>query len=169
MVTLDHEESVISHSIVVSASAEVLYDMVADITRMGEWSITCIGATWDKGAGPVPTEGAWFTGHNVVGELKHDARCEVVAAERPTTIAWMQGGRVEGFTEWRYRFVPVEGGTEVTESWTQVRPFPADRVDGEMVNRMRRGFDRGINVTLARLKGTAESNDPWSAGGARRL
>ncbi|MGO8860436.1 MAG: SRPBCC family protein [Acidimicrobiales bacterium] len=151
-------EPFISHSIVVNASVETLYDMVADLTRMGEWSSTCIGATWDEGAGPVATEGAWFTGHNVVGELKHDAHCEVVAAQRPTTIARMQGGRNDGFTEWRYRFTPVDGGTEVTETWTQVHPFPADRVDDEMVSRMWSGFDRGIKHTLSRLKATAENS-----------
>jgi uncharacterized protein YndB with AHSA1/START domain len=148
----------ISHSIVVRASAEALYDMVADINRMGEWSDTCTGATWDEGHGPIPSDGAWFTGHNVVGDRTHDAHCEFVAAERPTTIAWMQRGREEGFTVWRYRFTPVDGGTEVTESWTLLRPFPPDRVDEEMARQMRRSFDHGIQETLSKLKASAESS-----------
>jgi Polyketide cyclase / dehydrase and lipid transport len=142
------DEQMISHSVVVKASADVLYDMVAVINRMGEWSNTCTRATWDEGSGPVPSEGAWFTGHKVVADRKHDAHCEFVAAERPTTIAWMQGGRVDGVTEWRYRFTRVDGGTEVTESWTQVRPFPPDRVDDDMAMQMRRAFDEGIQETL---------------------
>jgi len=152
------DEQTISHSVVVNSSAETLYDMVADINRMGEWSNTCTGATWDEGSGPVPSDGAWFTGHNVVGDRIHDAHCEFVAAERPTTIAWMQGGRVEGVTEWRYRFAPVDGGTEVTESWTQVRPFPPGRVDDKMAKQMRRAFDHGIRETLSKLKASAEAS-----------
>jgi hypothetical protein len=150
-------EPTISHSVVVNAAADVLYDMVADINRMGEWSNTCTGATWDEGHGPVPSEGAWFTGHNVIGDDRtHDAHCEFTAAERPTTIAWMQGGRKDGVTEWRYRFTPVEGGTEVTESWTHVRPFPPDIVDDAMVKQMRLVFDHGIQETLSKLKAAAE-------------
>ena len=152
------DEQTISHSVVVNASAETLYDMVADINRMGEWSNTCTGATWDEGYGPVPSEGAWFTGHNVVGDRIHDAHCEFVAAERPTTIAWMQGGRVDGVTEWRYRFAPVDGGIEVTETWTQVRPFPPGRVDDEMAKQMRRAFDHGIRETLSKLQASAEAS-----------
>lgn len=150
-------EQCISHSVVIDATSETLYDMLADVTRMGEWSTACTGATWDDGAGLVASEGAWFTGHNLVGDRAYDAHCEVVAAERPTTIAWMQGGRDDGVTEWRYRLTPVEGGTEVTESWTQLRPFPADRVDDEMVKAMRIAFDAGIRETLSRLKTSVES------------
>src|SRR5215203_6717520 len=133
------EEVTISRAVVVGAPAETVYDMVADLPRMGEWSKACTGATWDEGAGP--TEGSWFTGHNVIktdGEARaYDTRCEITAAERPKTIAWMQRGRDEGVTEWRYTFAPTDAGTEVTESWTLVRPFPktVEKRD-EMLTRM---------------------------------
>jgi uncharacterized protein YndB with AHSA1/START domain len=152
------DEQTISRTVVINTSPEVLYDMVADIDRMGEWSDTCTGATWDEGHGPIPTDGAWFTGHNKVGDLRHDAHCEFVAAERPFTIAWMQQGRENGVTEWRYRFSPVDGGTEVTESWTLLRPFPPDRVDEKMARHMRRCFEQGIQETLAKLKASAEGS-----------
>ena len=51
-----------SESIVVARSPEVLYDMVSDVTRMGEWSPVCTACWWDDGDGP--RIGAWFTGHN---------------------------------------------------------------------------------------------------------
>jgi uncharacterized protein YndB with AHSA1/START domain len=154
----DNDEQPISHSVVINAPAEMLYDMLADVTRMGEWSSACTGATWDEGGGPAAREGAWFTGHNLAGDHAYDARCEIVAAERPTTIAWMQGGRDDGVTEWRYRFTPVDGGTEVTESWTLIRPFPADRVDEAMFKGMRTAFDAGIQETLSKLKTSVESS-----------
>jgi uncharacterized protein YndB with AHSA1/START domain len=153
-----HDDEHISHSVVIDAPAETLYDMLADVTRMGEWSSACTGATWDEGAGPAATEGAWFTGHNLMGDRAYDAHCEIVAAERPTSIAWMQGGRHAGVTEWRYRFTLVDGGTEVTESWTHIRPFSADRVDDDMAKAMRTAFDGGIQETLSKLKTSVESS-----------
>jgi ribosome-associated toxin RatA of RatAB toxin-antitoxin module len=53
-------------SIVVARAPEVLYDMVSDITRMGEWSPVCTAGWWDEGDGP--RVGAWFTGHNETPE-----------------------------------------------------------------------------------------------------
>jgi hypothetical protein len=46
----------------VARSPEDLYDMVSDVTRMGEWSPVCTACWWDDGLGPQP--GAWFTGRN---------------------------------------------------------------------------------------------------------
>jgi Polyketide cyclase / dehydrase and lipid transport len=54
------ERPSISRSVVVAAGPEQLYDMVADITRMGEWSPACTGGAWDEGAGA--RVGSWFTG-----------------------------------------------------------------------------------------------------------
>jgi hypothetical protein len=51
-----------SESIMVARSPEDLYDMVSDVTRMGEWSPVCTACWWDDGLGPQP--GAWFTGRN---------------------------------------------------------------------------------------------------------
>jgi hypothetical protein len=52
MSKLNHTES-----IVVARSPEDLYDLVSDVTRMGEWSPVCKACWWDEGAGPA--EGAW--------------------------------------------------------------------------------------------------------------
>jgi len=152
---MELEEMQVVHSVVIDAPAEALYDMVADVTRMGEWSPACVGATWDDGAGP--TVGSWFTGHNKIGDHAYDARCEITAAERPSTIAWMQAGKDEGFAEWRYSFAPVDGGTEVTESWSLLRAFPSDRVPEDRVQMMIDNFGNGIRQTLDTLKSTAEA------------
>jgi hypothetical protein len=145
----------ISKSIVIERSPEDLYDMVADVTRMGDWSEACTGATWDDGASLAV--GSWFTGHNKGGpDQTYDARCEITAAERPSTVAWMQRGKDDGFTEWRYAFAPADGGTEVTESWTLIREFPAGLVDEERTTMMLEAFGKGIDDTLANLKSVAE-------------
>lgn len=69
-----------SESITVARSPEDLYDMVSDVTRMGEWSPVCTACWWDDGLGPQP--GAWFTGRNELPERTWETRAQVVAADR---------------------------------------------------------------------------------------
>ena len=69
-----------SDSIVVALAPEDLYDLVADVTHMGEWSPVCKECWWDEGAGP--EVGAWFTGRNVLPERTWGTRSEVVVADR---------------------------------------------------------------------------------------
>jgi hypothetical protein len=101
-----------SESIVISRSPEDLYDMVSDITRMGEWSPVCKACWWDEGSGP--EVGSWFTGRNELPERTWETRCQVVAADRAREFAFVVGGK---FARWGYTFAPLEGGTQVTESW----------------------------------------------------
>ena len=49
-------------SVVVACPPETLYELVSDVTRMGEWSLICKARWWDRGEGP--RAGAWFTGRN---------------------------------------------------------------------------------------------------------
>jgi ribosome-associated toxin RatA of RatAB toxin-antitoxin module len=53
-----------AESIIVACPPDTVYDMVADVTRMGEWSPICRACWWDEGQGP--RAGAWFTGRNEV-------------------------------------------------------------------------------------------------------
>ena len=48
---------------VVDAAPEHIYEMVADLPRMGEWSPECQSVEWEGGAAG-PAEGARFVGHN---------------------------------------------------------------------------------------------------------
>jgi hypothetical protein len=36
-----------------SPAPESLYDMVCDVTRMGEWSPVCLACWWDDGQGAI--------------------------------------------------------------------------------------------------------------------
>src|SRR5215469_6226726 len=101
-----------SDSIVISRPPEDLYDMVSDVTRMGEWSPVCRACWWDEGSGP--EVGSWFTGRNELPERTWETRSEVVAADRGREFAFVVGGK---FARWGYTFAPVEGGSQVTESW----------------------------------------------------
>ncbi len=101
-----------SDSIVIAAPADTLYDMVSDITRMGEWSPICRAGWWDEGQGPAV--GSWFTGRNETPERIWETRSLVEQASPGEVFSFVVGG---DRTRWTYHFDEVEGGTRVTETW----------------------------------------------------
>lgn len=146
-------------SVVVGAPPEVVFDLVTDIGRTGEWSPICTGCWWDDPA-EAGQVGAWFTGRNELPTRTWETRSQVVAAERPKEFAFEVG---EGFVRWAYTFSPSDEGTLVTESW---HFLPA----GIEMFHQRYGEDAaheiavrteaartGIPATLAAIKGIAES------------
>jgi len=147
-----------SKSILVACSAELLYDMVSDVTRMGEWSPVCQACWWDEGS--TARVGNWFTGRNVLPERTWETRSRVVVAERGREFAFIVGG---SYVRWGYTFTTVGGRTNVTESWEFLpegiamfkEKFAAD-ADTQITSRTRAAHD-GIPVTLAAIKRTAES------------
>jgi uncharacterized membrane protein len=147
-----------STSVVVDAPSDAIYELVADLTRMGEWSPECERVEWEPGHSG-PATGARFVGHNRGGPFKlirWSRHGTVLAAERGRVLefATEEGGR-EG-TVWRYRFEPVDGGTRVTESyrvdsipvWARIVDVPTNRAK-ELRETMRH--------TLERLKTAAEA------------
>lgn len=148
-----------SQQVVIDASPERLYDMVADMPRMGEWSPECGSVEWTN-ASTGPTEGATFIGHNRTGPrglIHWSRRGRVLRAERGREFAFAteEGGK-DG-TIWSYTFEPAEGGTRVTESYT-VDSIPAwARIMDVPTNRHRELLE-GMAHTLARLKTVAESS-----------
>jgi hypothetical protein len=147
-----------------SASTEIarppgdVYDMVADVTRMGHWSPVCKACWWDEGDGP--RVGAVFTGRNELPDRTWETRSKVVAADPGREFAFVV---LATGTRWGYTFTPVDGGTEVTESWE----FPPE---GQAVFQERFGDDAAVQVanrqeaaaegiprTLAALKAEAEA------------
>jgi hypothetical protein len=151
-------ELTFSDSIVIAQPPEVLYEMISDVTRMGEWSPICQSCWWDEGQGP--QAGSWFTGRNSEPGRTWETRSQVEAADPGREFAWLvSGDRVR----WGYTFTQVEGGTRVTESW-EFRPA------GQAWFRERYGAEaeaqiaartatahQGIPQTLAAIKRTAEA------------
>ena len=152
-------------SVLVDAPAEHVYDLVADLPRMGEWSPECRQVEWTDGATAAAVD-ARFVGHNrggPFGLMKWSRKGRVLRAERGRefTFATEEGGR-EGVV-WRYCFEPEGAGTRVTESyevqwiptWARIVDVPTNR-HRELVENMRR--------TLEQLKVAAETAN--TAGGA---
>lgn len=146
-----------SGSIVVTRAPAEVYELVADVTRMGEYSPICKACWWDEGDGP--RVGAWFTGRNELPDRTWETRSEVVAADPGREFAWAVGGTI---ARWTYTFTAVDGGTEVTESWHFLPAGEAmfeehfgDSAGAEITDRYERARD-GIPETLAAIKRAAE-------------
>jgi Polyketide cyclase / dehydrase and lipid transport len=147
-----------SESIIVGRSPGDLYEMVSDVTRMGEWSPVCKACWWDDGEGP--REGAWFSGRNETPERTWETRSKVVAAEPGREFAFEVRG---GWVRWSYTFTAVDGGTELTESWeflpdgiTGFHERYGGDADAEIAKR-EQAAHTGIPVTLAAIKKAAEA------------
>jgi len=110
----------------VQASPEELYDLVADVTRIGEFSPECVAARWIDGEPPA-RPGMRFRGRNAATRLLRWSRlCEVVTAEPAREFSFRTVATVTkpDSTLWTYRFQPVDGGTDVTESYEIVKLPP---------------------------------------------
>jgi len=144
--------------IVVARSPDDLYDLVSDVTHMGEWSPVCKECWWDDGDSA--RVGAWFTGRNELPDRTWETRSEVVAAERGREFAFVVGGFV---ARWGYTFTPVDDGTRLTESWELLPEgltWFAERygADAQAQIADRAELARtGIPTTLAAIKKTAEN------------
>lgn len=108
----------------VDAAPEAVYDLVADVTRMGEWSPECIAGEWVGGAtGPVV--GARFRGRNRRGIARWSTTPTVVAADRGREFAFVAPDMLgRGTTKWTYRFEAEGDGTAVRESFEMLRDQP---------------------------------------------
>ena len=131
----------------VNAPPETLFHMVSDVTRMGEWSPETFSCEW-VGDATGPAVGARFKGRNRMGPAKWATTPKVVACEPGREFAFDTG-----MMTWRYQFEPVEGGTQVTESWDAHTFFAKASV---AVWRGRQ-LTAGMRKTLANLKRAAEA------------
>ncbi len=143
-------------SIEIAADPELVYELVADITRMGEWSPECYRCEWLDGAsGAAP--GVRFRGYNKLGRYRWERTAVIDAAERGRQFAFTtvddRTGRQE--TQWRYTMTPSRHGTLLTESFQFLWCSLRTRATELFVPRGHQ-MDRGIDETLARIKRAAE-------------
>ena len=154
-----------SDSITIDRPPDDVYAIVSDVTRIGELSPVCKSGAWTDPA-QAGQAGAWFTGHNAIGDITWDTHCKVVAAEPGREFAFVNHG-VDGDVElvrWGFTLEPDGDGTRVTESW-QVLPAYPDFVSGgdpnidvaARIDGMAQMAKDGIRDTLASLKRVAEA------------
>lgn len=139
----------------IDAPAEVIYDLITDVTRMGEWSPECVGAEVPADTPVAP--GFAFTGRNRRGDQEWTTPCEVVAADRPHLFSFTSGD-ADSPTTWSYELRSLdEARTEVTESFdsTPLRdPATAAQLEGRHEQ-----LHRDLTTTLEALKSVAERDN----------
>jgi uncharacterized protein YndB with AHSA1/START domain len=138
-----------------------LHAMVADVTRIPEWSPETVRTGWIGGASEA-RPGARFTGQNRFGWLRWSTTVEVEScvAGRELVFSTIVMGRPH--TRWRFRFEPVDGGTEVTESYETVNELrqPVRAIVGLVFRRHDGWMPENLRRSLERLKAVAERPVP---------
>jgi uncharacterized protein YndB with AHSA1/START domain len=144
----------------IDAPPEVVWALVSDITRMGEYSPEVVGAEW-LGDSTGPAVGARYRGHvkrNENWPFLYWTTCEITGCVPGELFEFVVVMRERPVNTWRYEFLPTDdGGTDVTESFdlgdnifTKIwRPIGG-------VLRERRN-ERDMLRTLQRVKAAAES------------
>lgn len=108
-------------AVTVAAEIDDVWDVVRDVTRVGEWSHECVGAAWladAKAAGP----GARFRGRNRAGALRWGRVCEIVSAD-PYELVWITvpTALYPDSSEWRITLARVDAGTRITQQFRVLR------------------------------------------------
>ena len=114
------------------ASADDVWAMVADITRMGEWSPEATGGKWLGGA-TGPALGARFKGSNAKGRLRWSTTCTITECEPGKVFTFAVKSGPLPVATWSYRFEPTETGCRVTETWTNQSVPAISKVSGRLI------------------------------------
>lgn len=131
----------------INATPDVVFALVSDVTRMGDWSPETIACEWIDGA-TGPAVGARFKGTNKMGPAKWSTTPTIIEVTPGKSFAFDAGS-----TTWRYSFTEDNGGTSVTESFHLADSWRSRAAT--MVGR-RNALVRGMQKTLERLKSAAE-------------
>jgi hypothetical protein len=115
-----------SVEVVSDASPEAVWDVVADVTRVGEWSHECQAAAWVGGA-DAARPGARFRGRNHAGRFGWTRTNEIVSVDPPRELVWrtVRSSLYRDSTEWRITIEPVESGSRIVQSFEvlELSPF----------------------------------------------
>jgi uncharacterized protein YndB with AHSA1/START domain len=148
----------VSATVHIDAPPEKVYDLVADITRMPQWSPETYRTEWLGGA-TTARPGARFRGSNRYGWMRWTTTVEVETAERGREFTFVTIVRGRRMSRWTYRFSPSDGGTDVTETFRYVTPPP--RLLSALFDLLTPGRNRrmveNLRTTLERLKAAAEA------------
>ena len=99
-----------------AATPQQVWDLLADVTRAGEWSHETQGGEWlDGAAGAAP--GVRFRGRNKQGRTRWTRVCEILEADAPRTLSWrtIPSRLYADSTRWTYELEPTDTGCRITQ------------------------------------------------------
>ena len=137
----------------VDAAPQQVYDIVSDVTRMGEWSPECRDAEWTEGC-TGPEADARFLGHNQAGDFTWSVPCMITECVEGKVFAFYAGDGSARSTTWRFELEPSAAGTRLTESFDA----PMINIEGSASNFAGRYemLVAGAQTTIANIKAAAE-------------
>lgn len=142
------------------APVDEAWDLVSDVTRIGEFSPETFEAEWLDGAkGPA-------VGHRFRGHVKRNQRgptywseCEVTECEEQRVFGFAVIFRGDRINNWRYELHATGDGTDVTESFRMEDTLP-NRLYWKVAGRRRSNTNiDGMRSTLQRMKAVVEQGD----------
>jgi hypothetical protein len=104
----------------IAAPADLVWSMVSDLPRMGEWSPENQGGRWAKGASG-PATGAVFVGRNKSGLRRWSTKVTVIDCQPGKVFEIAVTFGPMAVANWRYEFEETPEGCQVTESWLDHR------------------------------------------------
>ena len=148
----------------VAAPPDAVYDVISDVTRMGEWSPECVACEWMDGVTEAAV-GARFRARNRHGLARWSNTPRVVVADRGRQFAFVSTDpRGRDMTRWTYELREQSDGTEVAESFELLRDLPLYlRLTDRFVMRVRdrkADLERAMEQTLLAIKAAVERT-PW--------
>ena len=146
-----------SEQVLVRATPERIFELLCDVTRMGEWSPECFRCEW-LGDAVGARRGARFRGQNRRGWMRWSTECTVTHYE-PYRVFGFETKQPVGKAQsrWQFDLEPKADGTVLRESFEvlwYVRPALGLLFGGQS-NRLVQ-LHGGVRQTLQRIKRAAE-------------
>lgn len=144
----------------IAASPTTVWTLLADLSRMPEWSPENQRVEW-LGAMTAAASGVKFRGTNRNGSKSWKSVGEITVAEPGRMLTFDIKAGPFKVAQWSYAIDQRDGGCRVTESWT-------DRRNGIMktLSKLATGVNdrpshnrQGMEETLRRLAAAAEGSD----------
>lgn len=145
----------------IAAPAEAVFDLVADMPRMGEWSPECQRVEW-RGRATAAAPGVGFVGHNRIGWRRWSTHGTITVADRGREFTFEVRSLLNlPVALWSYRFESDSGVCRVTESTEDRRGWlirSAGKLATGVSDRASRNRET-MTLTLERLRAAAEAAD----------
>ena len=149
----------VQSSVTVSAPAQDAFDLISDLTLMGQWSSECVRVRW-KGKAAGAGSGAKFRGYNRRGLRRWSTSGRITDYQPGRRLAWNVSFLGLPMSTWSYDFEPREGGCLITEKWVDRQLFlTRPPIVGWLVTGTWRRADRNaetMHATLAMIKQAVE-------------
>ena len=108
-----------------TATPQQVWAVVADVTRVGEWSHECQVGQWLDGA-TAAAPGVRYRGSNRVGRVRWSRRNEIVAADENQRLVWrtVPTRIYPDSTEWQIAIEPIADGSLIVQTFEVIALSP---------------------------------------------